>query len=328
MDKKRIHWGIIGCGDVTEKKSGPAFYTLPHTKLTAVMRRDAAKAADYAKRHNVSNWYDNAVDLINDPEVEAVYIATPPDSHAELTIMALEKGKPVYVEKPMALTYLQCKEMIQASEKFQTPLYVAYYRREQPYFLKVKELLDSGIIGDTKHVSLRLVREPLPCDTSAIKPWRLDFSKSGGGYFADMGSHQLDMLMFLFGSIESQQSFVTNKGQLYETEDYVSSILQFKSGVSAQALWYFTAPKGVYDDYVEVVGTKGTLRFSIFDMTPIVVKTENEVRYDVGKPAIVEAPMISRVSTELLEGSYQTQGVRDAAEVTRLIEEILSPYYA
>lgn len=328
MEKNRIHWGIVGCGDVTEKKSGPAFYTLPQTSLTAVMRRDGAKAADYAKRHKVNKWYDKAEDLINDSEVEAVYIATPPDSHAELTIKALEKGKPVYVEKPMALTYTQCERMIQASEKYQTPLYVAYYRREQPYFLKVKEQLESGVIGEPKHVSLHLVREPLPQDSAPVKPWRLNFSQSGGGYFADMGSHQLDILLFLFGNVESQQSVVSNKGGLYDTEDYVSALLRFKSGVTVQALWYFTAPAGAHEDYVEVTGSKGSLRFSVFDITPIIVKTDKEVHYDIGKPDIVEAPMISRISTELLSGSYCARGLQDAAEVTRLIEEILSPFYA
>ncbi|NCB07478.1 MAG: Gfo/Idh/MocA family oxidoreductase, partial [Bacteroidia bacterium] len=96
-----VRWGIIGVGNVTEVKSGPAFYKTEHSKLVAVMRRDAEKAADYARRHGVEKWYSNATDLINDPEVDAVYIATPPDSHARYAMEAMRAGKPVYVEKPM-----------------------------------------------------------------------------------------------------------------------------------------------------------------------------------------------------------------------------------
>jgi len=109
---KIIKWGIIGCGNVTEVKSGPAFQKAPNSALVAVMRRDAALAEDYAKRHNVPKWYSNAADLINDPEVDAVYIATPPSSHKEYTILCAKAGKPVYVEKPMALTFEECNEMI------------------------------------------------------------------------------------------------------------------------------------------------------------------------------------------------------------------------
>jgi len=99
---KTIHWGIIGCGDVTELKSGPAFQKVPGSKLVAVMRRNADLARDYAKRHGVARWYSDASELINDPQVDAVYVATPPDSHALYAIQAMKAGKPVYVEKPMA----------------------------------------------------------------------------------------------------------------------------------------------------------------------------------------------------------------------------------
>src|SRR5687768_923402 len=123
-----VKWGIIGCGDVTEKKSGPAFYKVTGSKLVAVMRRDKEKAADYARRHNVPKFYDNADDLINDPEVTAVYIATPPGSHKEYTLKVAAAGKPVYVEKPMALNFHECVEMIEACARFHVKLFVAYYR--------------------------------------------------------------------------------------------------------------------------------------------------------------------------------------------------------
>src|SRR4051812_2264086 len=114
---KKINWGIIGCGDVTEIKSGPAFNKVPGSSLAAVMRRDAEKAKDYASRHNVSRWYSDPYELIADPEVNAVYVATPPSSHQEYAIAALKAGKPVYVEKPMSIDVSSCMNMVNTARQ-------------------------------------------------------------------------------------------------------------------------------------------------------------------------------------------------------------------
>jgi predicted dehydrogenase len=188
MTIKKVNWGIIGCGDVTEKKSGPAFNKIEHSKLVAVMRRDAQKAADYALRHGVDYWFDNALELINSPHVNAVYVATPPSTHAQYAIMAMKAGKPVYVEKPMASTYKQCLEMIEVSKTTGVPLYVAYYRRTLPGFLKVKELLDQGRIGTPLIANIRLTRAALPQEIDNKNSiWRLDKDVAGGGVFLRFG---------------------------------------------------------------------------------------------------------------------------------------------
>ena len=200
---KTVSWGIIGCGDVTEVKSGPAFNKIEGSKLTAVMRRDASKAKDYAERHGVPKWYSNASDLINDPEVNAVYVATPPDSHAEYTIRALRAGKPVYCEKPMAVNHQQCLDMIRASEETGIPLFVAYYRRRLPQFMLVKELVASGVIGDARFVSIQLFLPPRENDyNTGNLPWHVIPEIGGGGYFADMSPHQWDLLDFWFGPVK------------------------------------------------------------------------------------------------------------------------------
>src|SRR5690348_3615465 len=111
-----IRWGIIGVGDVTEIKSGPAFYKADHSQLVAVMRRNGDKARDFAERHDVPHWYDDADALIHDEEVDAVYIATPPDSHESYTLKVAAAGKPVYCEKPMARTYAECQVMVEACQ--------------------------------------------------------------------------------------------------------------------------------------------------------------------------------------------------------------------
>ena len=198
---EKIRWGIIGCGDVTEVKSGPAFYKIEGSELVAVMRRDGDKARDYAQRHQVPRWYDQADALIADAEVDAVYIATPPDSHAEYTIQVARAGKPVYVEKPMARNHAECQAMIAACQQAQVPLFVAYYRRTLPAFCKVKALVDEGAIGPVRYVSIELC-QPAGENPDDL-PWRVVPEISGGGYFFDLASHQLDYLDHLLGPISA-----------------------------------------------------------------------------------------------------------------------------
>src|SRR4051812_48404790 len=150
-----IKWGIIGCGNVTEKKSGQAYNKIPDSKLVAVMRRDAAKAADYAQRHHVGKWYSDAEDLLNDPEVNAVSIATPPASHLVYALRAIKKGLNIYVEKPVTRNAQEAQEMADAVRVSGAKLTVAHYRRALPMFLHVKSLIDSHAVGDIRTVQIR-----------------------------------------------------------------------------------------------------------------------------------------------------------------------------
>ena len=168
---RTIRWGIIGCGDVTEIKSGPGFQKADGSALTAVMRRDAARARDYAHRHGVPRAYDKAADLIADPEVDAVYIATPPASHCELAMMTAAAGKPCLVEKPMALNYAECQRMNEAFDRRGVPLWVAYYRRALPRFLIVRDALHSGDIGRVTSVHVEV---SAPLLTAGDAGWRVD----------------------------------------------------------------------------------------------------------------------------------------------------------
>src|SRR5262245_60223017 len=194
--KQTIRWGIIGCGDVTEVKSGPGFQKAQGSELVAVMRRDRAKAADYAKRHGVGRWYDDADALIRDPQVDAVYVATPPGSHLEYALRVAAAKKPCYVEKPMARSHVECRRMIEAFERARVPLFVAYYRRALPRFVRAKELIESGALGRVTGCRYRMSRLYLPNPAPA---WRLDAQQSGGGIFLDIGSHVLDVLDYLLG---------------------------------------------------------------------------------------------------------------------------------
>ncbi|MHC4185852.1 MAG: Gfo/Idh/MocA family protein, partial [Planctomycetota bacterium] len=274
---ERVSWGIIGCGAVTEVKSGPALNKIEGSKLVAVMRRDAAKSKDYARRHGVPKWYDDADRLINDPDVSAVYVATPPASHAEYTVKAARAGKPVYVEKPMARNFRECREMIAACERAGTSLFVAYYRRCLPDFLKVKELVESGVIGETRFVSIELFHAPKDDLDADDPPWRVIPKIAGGGYFFDLGSHQLDFLDYVFGPIALAQGKAARQAQLYPAEDIVCANFVFESGVLGSGLWCFTCSKHNHTDRTQIVGSKGRITYSTFDAAPVRLETAEGV---------------------------------------------------
>ena len=326
MKEREINWGIIGCGNVTEKKSGPAFNKVEGSRLVAVMRRDAAKAEDYARRHGVPRWYNDADRLIGDPEVNAVYIATPPSSHAEYAIAAMRAGKAVYVEKPMARTYAECLEMNRVAEETGMPLFVAYYRRRLPGFLRIKEWLDEGRIGTPRLVVLHLLLPPRPEDYDRDNPpWRVIPQIAGGGYFYDLASHQLDILDYLFGPIKSVQSVVRNMAGLYEAEDTVLANFSFENGTEGQGLWHFTAAPQDKTDTLTIYGSEGSIHFSTYEVIPVTLKTDTGTEvYEYSNPENIQYNLIKSIVEEL-------QGKKDAcpstgitaARANRVMEEIL-----
>ncbi len=298
---KDIHWGIIGCGNVCEKKSGPAFYKIKHSSLEAVMRRDEEKVKDYAQRHSVSHYYTSVQQLINDPEVNAIYVATPPDTHKEYAIAAMRAGKPVYVEKPMALNYDECLQMIKVSQETGQKLFVAFYRRALPYFLKVKELLNNEAIGKVLTVTIQFYKAPTEADKVPEKQaWRLKKEIAGGGYFYDLAPHTLDILDFLLGEIDDARGFVANLGHLYEVEDTVSTVFRFKSGVQGMGHWCFVASPNEECDLIEIMGTKGKMTFNTFAFEPIVLKIDEGTKwYETEHPEHIQQPLIQTIVDEL-----------------------------
>lgn len=315
-----IRWGIIGCGDVTEVKSGPGFQKAAHSELVAVMRRDAALAEDYARRHNVSKWYSDAEQLIEDPQVDAVYIATPPAFHKEYAIKAMKAGKPVYVEKPMAMNVAECEEMLEASRQADVPLFVAYYRRQLPRFLKVKELLESGIIGEARLVTT------IHLGQFKKSSWRVQPEISGGGLFVDVASHTLDLLDYLLGPIASIQGFAGNQGHHYEAEDIVTGTYQFESGVYGTGNWCFTSFEDM--DKNEIIGTKGKITFSTFQNNPIVVATsEGEEQYMIEHPHHIQQPLIQTVVDALRGQGICSSTGSSAIRTSKVMDDILKAYY-
>ena len=323
-----IRWGIIGCGNVTEVKSGPAFNKVKNSQLVAVMRRDAALAEDYAKRHKVPKFYCEASKLISDPEIDAVYVATPPGSHAEYALASIKAGKPVYIEKPMALNYEECRTINEAAEKKSIPVFVAYYRRTLPGFLKVRELVDHGAIGNIRFVQINLFKTLSPDEKSGKPSWRVDPLIAGGGHFFDLAPHQLDYLDFLFGPVRKVKSLVLNQANLYKAEDFVSAEFLFENNIAGTGIWCFSGAPASSRDSIEIIGEKGLIRFSCFDFVPIVLENnEGRKEFVNERPEHVQFYLIEQVVKALTENGTAVSTGTTGARTSRVLDEVVKEYY-
>ena len=318
-----INWGIIGCGDVTEIKSGPAFNKVPHSKLVAVMRRDAAKAADYAQRHNVGKWYSDADKLINDPEVNAIYVATPPDSHEAYAIAAINAGKPVYVEKPMTINYAAAQKIVAAAKEKNGKVSVAHYRREQPFFKKIKQLLSDKAVGDTRLVRLELYKPPLTQQELNINhhAWRVDPAIAGGGLFHDLAPHQLDLMYYFFGAPKKITGIALNQAGNYSADDLVAGNIIFENGVAFNGTWCFNA--AATTDNCEIVGSTGSIYFSVFggNTITVIAKGVREI-FSFDSLEHVQQPMIEKVVQYFLGQAPNPCSGEDGAAIMQMIDAI------
>ncbi|HXE66932.1 MAG TPA: Gfo/Idh/MocA family oxidoreductase [Rhodanobacteraceae bacterium] len=323
-----LRWGIIGCGNVTEVKSGPAFRKAAHSTLVAVMRRDAAKARDYAQRHGVPRWYDDAAALVADAEVDAVYVATPPSTHKHYALMGIAAGKPVYVEKPMAMDSSECGEIVRAARTAGVPVFVAYYRRALPRFAKVRELLfDERAIGNPRAVHAVYAKPHHPrYDDPQGSHWHVRPEISGGGLFVDVGCHTLDILDWLFGPIVRVDGQASNQRGSYAAEDSVAMSFAFGNGMPGTGLWIFDSLQR--QDSIEVIGDAGRLSLAIFGDGPIRLENAAGVReLHVGNPPHIQQPLIETIVRELRgEAGACPSSAESAARTTWAIDEVLRDY--
>lgn len=319
-----IRWGVIGCGEATEKKSGPAFSNIEGSKIEAVMSRNAERARSYAERHGIGKWYTNVMDIIDDPNVNAIYIATPPSSHATYAIMAMKAGKPVYIEKPMAASYEDCIRINRTSEEMGVPCFVAYYRRYLPYFRKVEELIPR--VGKVINVHIRLAQPPREFDgsTGAAMPWRVQANIAGGGYFYDLAPHQIDLLQYYFGCIIEAKGYTANRGGLYEAEDSISACFRFDSGLVGSGSWCFVADESAREDRIEIIGDKGMICFSVFTYEPIALHdADGRHEFIIPNPEHVQQPLIENIVHHLQKRDICTCNGISATPTNWVMDRIL-----
>lgn len=293
---EQVNWGIIGCGDVTEVKSGPAFNKVPHSKLIAVMRRNAEKAADYARRHGVEKWYSDAQALINDPEVNAIYVATPPSTHLQYALAAIQAGKPVYVEKPMAMNVSEARQLADYAEQEKVKLSVAHYRRELPLFLKIKSLIDTDAIGEVRFTDLKLLQSSaadLVANTD--ENWRTNPAISGGGLFHDLAPHQIDLMLYLFGSAKHWQGASLNQSKGHKADELVTGTVIFEKDILFNGVWCFNVSEPDAKDICTIYGSRGSLSFGFFgNSLSVTIDGETET-LNFDPVAHVQQPMIEKV---------------------------------
>lgn len=293
----QINWGIIGCGDVCEVKSGPAFNKVPHSKLVAVMRRNAAKAKDFAARHDVPKFYSDADELINDSAVNAIYIATPPSSHEFYLEQCLKAGKPVYVEKPVSINAASVERMIQLEKQYKVKVSVAHYRRALPLFKNVKALIENGSIGKIKLVLLKtlqaVVKNVIP---KTEENWRINTKISGGGYFHDLSPHQLDIMYWVFGAPTATNVIAANQGRHYNAADHVMLQMAFNNEIGFSGTWNFNVAPSAVEDSCEIIGDKGSIHFSFFKPNSVQLTTTDIpelINFEI--PAHIQQPHIENV---------------------------------
>lgn len=311
---------------MTEKKSGPAFAKAEGSSIYAVMSRDAAKARSYAERHSIGKWFTDAMEIIDNPNVDAVYIATPPSSHATYAIMSMKAGKPVYIEKPMAQSYEECMRINRVSRETGVPCFVAYYRRYLPYFNKVRELL--GSIGKPLNVQIRFAQPPKELDYNSTNlPWRVIPDISGGGYFYDLAPHQIDMIQELCGCIIDAYGVCSNRAGLYQAEDTVSACFRFETGLVGSGSWCFVADESAKEDRIEIVGDKGMLCFSIFTFHPIALHdAQGRHEFDIPNPEHVQFPLVQAVVDHLNGKSVCTCDGISATPTNWVMDRILGKF--
>lgn len=323
--KEEVRWGIIGCGDVCEVKSGPAFSKVSNSRLVAVMRRDEAKAKDYAKRHHVSKFYSDAQQLINDPEVNAIYIATPPAQHEEYAIKSMLAGKPVYIEKPLALNAESCISIRETSLSQQVPATGAYYRRALPLFNKVKLLLAEKRIGTVKLVLLNTLQSPTKNTiTKTPDNWRINPEQSGGGLFHDLAPHQLDLMYWFFGKPVEMIGRSLNQNKAHAVPDLTSFEALFNNTIFFRGIWAFNVHESAVADTCEIIGDRGVLKFSFFTGATLEIKTEegNE-SIDFTNPPHIQQPMIEKV-VQYFRGEGENPCSMDEAFVSmRMLDSTL-----
>ncbi|QEN09901.1 Gfo/Idh/MocA family oxidoreductase [Oceanispirochaeta crateris] len=289
-------WAIIGAGDVAEIKSGPAFQKADRSELKAVMRRNPAKAEDFARRHGVPSWYSTVEDVLSREDINSIYIATPPSSHKDLAIRALEAGKDVYLEKPVCLTEAECREIQPVLESSGRKLVVAHYRRGLGAFLKVKELLDSGAIGTVQFVNIRVFqKEESEIMTVTEDHWRVNPEVSGGGLFHDIGPHQIDLMLYYFGEVREVRGYSTNRSAKNPADDFVAAHILFDSGIPLEGLWSFCIDDmNQGSDLCEIYGSEGVIRFSFFGDKVSLVRGSDEHIFSFDNPVNIQQPMIQK----------------------------------
>lgn len=317
---KTIKWGIIGCGDVAEVKSGPAFQKVAHSELVAVMRRNATKAKDFAERHKVPFFYDTIEDIILNPEINALYIATPPSTHLKIATKCLAAGKFVYLEKPMTMNAKEAIELEKLVEK-NHKIVIAHYRRNLPAFQKVKKLLDQNSIGKVLFADIQILQSKNAAIIAKTDDnWRLNPETSGGGYFHDIAPHQIDLMLHYFGDIKNAEGFATSTLN-NKVDDVVNGIIAFKNDIQFRGIWNFSVSEKDVKDECKIYGENGTITFSFYGEKVFLQTSDNEEVFSFKNPDHVQQPLIEQTVNYFLGKAKNPCSIENGVQVMKILDK-------
>ena len=321
-----LRWGILGAGDVCEVKSGPAFQKAPGSELAAVMRRDGGKAADFAQRHQVEKWYDSVDALLADPDLDAVYIATPPRYHLEHCLAALAAGKHVYLEKPMAMNGSECAAIIDAEAKSPGKVAIAHYRRQLPAFVKVGELIRDKTIGEVRLVEVNffLPEEDNPLLPDVDDNWRLNPEVSGGGLFHDLSPHLLDLLLVYFGKPLEYDGFSRRLNPSAQADDFVQGTILFENNIVFRGCWCFSVAPCAVSERLVITGNKGVVSVPFFGDEVRLCAGGEETVLPFDNPVNIQLPMVAAVTNYFLGQQDCPCSTADGLQVMELIDKFTS----
>ena len=294
-----IRWGILGCGDVVRKRVARAILDEPNSELVAACRRNQAKLDEFCSQFGVTRAYAHDADLLDDDEIDAVYIATPVNLHCPQTVAAASQGKHVLVEKPMGMSVAECDEMIAACREHQVKLAVAYYRRFYPVVERMKEIVAAGEIGRVLSVSA-VTATALAMSPDDDGYWRVIPEQGGGGALMDIGSHRINLFLDMFGEAKSVKAICGTVAADYDADDCASLVFEFQSGVQGSLQCYFGA--GADPDEFAIMGTKGRLVSRPLNGDELQIQIGQERRTESHPPAEnFNAPLIADFAAAILD---------------------------
>jgi predicted dehydrogenase len=320
MEMSILKWGLIGCGDISERRVAPALRDLPNCELVAVNRQDYSKAESFAKKFGAKRWYEDWSDLINDDEIDAVYIATPVYLHAEQTIAAARAGKHILCEKPMAMSVAECDAMIEATSLHNVTLGVAYYRHFYPVVFQIKELIKNGNIGQIVTVLIKAFSHYNP-SPGEPRYWLLEPEKSGGGPMMDFGCHRIEVLLDVFGPIKKTTSIVNRLHFERQVEDSATAFFEFDSGVHG----ILSAHHSVFEskDSIEIYGTAGSLYIENLNKGELRITTKDGERTEHLPPhANLHLPHIENFTQAVFKNEQPGVNGEQGRAVSVVLDEI------
>jgi predicted dehydrogenase len=297
---RSVRWALVGCGDIAEKRVVSAIQTARNSELSACIRRDSARLQEFQLRHRIPKGYVDYMELLSDPEIDSVYVATPVVNHCWQTIQAAEHGKHVLCEKPMAMTVAECHRMVDACRRNEVKLGVSYYRRFYPVVLKIEELLNGGVLGELLLVRTTLVEHTKPGDLRPLA-WRFIPEQAGGGLLMDMASHRLDVLVMLFGLPRSVAAFTNTRILKIPVEDTGSLLMCYSSGLQVMTFASHCIQPPL-DDF-EVFGTKGQLKVGPLNGPELQVTTDHIEILNLPKAENAHLPLVNDFNRAVLENS-------------------------